>query len=115
MSEKDYKAILDEAVRTTYHEEDDQVVVNSYQDVEPHLELCAAARREDAENRGAFGKRPEFHRIMAVPHNVIMEIAQRLGIPFGQIFDTENQRRIGRELKSQDYKRFRTTVDRLIG
>jgi hypothetical protein len=115
VSEKDYKAILENEVRTTYHEQDGNIIVNSYQDVEAHLEGCQADRREDAENRGRFGARPFFHKTMSVPQNLVLQIAQELGIPFGRIFETENQRRIALELKKPDYKKFRTTIDRKIG
>lgn len=114
MSDKDYAKILDETLRTQYHEQDGNTILSYYQDVEPHLEMCAADRREDAENRGAFGARPEFHKKMSVPFNVIMGVAQKLGIPFARIFDTDCQRRIVGELKGPDYKHFRTTIDKAI-
>jgi hypothetical protein len=115
MSDKDYAKILDETVRTSYHVEDGNEIVASYQDVEPHLDYCHDMRRADAEGRGAFGARSEFHPSMSIPHNVALEIAQKLGIPFGQIFETENNRRICQELRKPEYKHFRTTIDKLIG
>ena len=106
--------ILDRAVRQTYQEEEGKVLVNTYQDVEPHLEYAAKCRRADAEERGAFGRRGELRRTMSVPFNVVLGIAQKLGIPAGQVFDKEHQKRIWKELKSLGYRRFRTTIDKHI-
>lgn len=108
------RAILDRAHRTTAKEEDGALLVNTYQDVEPHLEYAAKCRREEWERRGQFGKRGEFRRTMCLPFNIIQATAQRLGIPAGQIFDTENNRRIMKELKRPEFKYFRTTSDRRI-
>lgn len=108
--------VLDRDVRTTYHESTDGgFTLRTYQDVEPVMDACAAARRADAEHRGRFGKRPDLHRVMSVPENVIYEIAQRLGIPRGKVLQTEYSRRIFEELKRPEFKCFRTTTDRLIG
>lgn len=107
-------AILDRAHRQSYHEEDGKLIVKSYQDVEPHMEYAAKVRREERERRGAFGKRPDFHRTMALPFNIILGAATRLGIPHGQIFDKENMRRITAELKRPEFKVFRTTNDKRI-
>jgi hypothetical protein len=106
--------ILDRAVRQTYKEEDGKALVNTYQDVEPHLEYAAKCRRADAEERGAFGRRGELRRTMSVPFNVLLGIAQKLGIPAGQIFDKEHQKRLAKELKSSEYRHFRTTIDKHI-
>lgn len=103
--------VLDNAMRMTAKEEDGQLLVNTYQDVEPHLEYAAKCRRADAESRGAFGRRGEFRRTMVIPFNVMLGVAQKLGIPAGQIFDTEYQKRISRELKSREFKHLRTTID----
>lgn len=109
-------SLMDEAHKQTYHEQGDKVMVHTYQDVEPHLEYAAKCRREDWEKRGQFGKRAELRRTMCVPFNVMLGIAEKLGIPAGQIFDKEHQKRISRELKSSDYKLFRVTNDkRLMG
>jgi hypothetical protein len=106
-------AILDRAHRTTYHEQDGRLYLNSYQDVEPHLEYAAKCRRADSEERGRFGKRGDLHRTMAVPFNVMLQVAQKLGIAPGQVLQPENSKRIWKELKSSDYKNFRTTNGRL--
>lgn len=89
-------------------------MVNTYQDVGPHLEYAAKCRRADAENRGAFGRRGEFQRVASWPFNVILGAAQKLGIPAGQVFDKECAKRISRELRTSEYKAFRTTIDKLI-
>lgn len=109
------RAILDKAHRQTYHEQDGKAMVNTYQDVEPHLEYAARCRREEWERRGQFGKRGEFRRTMVIPFNIMLSVAEKLGIPAGQIFDSDHQKRIGRELKSHAYKYFRTTNDKHIG
>lgn len=106
--------ILESALRTTAKEEDGNLLVHTYQDVEPHLEYAAKCRRVDSEERGTFGKRGEFRRTMSIPMNIMMGIASKLGIPMGQIFEKDHQKRITRELKSGEYKLFRTTTDRSI-
>lgn len=87
------------------------VSVQTYQDVEPHLEACAAERRVDAEERGAFGKRGEWRKTMSVPFNVINDICLKHGLNF---YDTEDAKKIARILKGVEYKNFRTTIDKNI-
>lgn len=111
----DQRAILDRAVRTTYHEQDGNIVVNIYQDVGPHLEYAAQCRRAEREGRGAFGKRGDFHRTMSVPFNIFSTIAQSLGIPPGLSMQPGYSKRIMQELKKPEWKGFRTTNDRKIG
>lgn len=101
-------AILEATLRTTAKEEDGNLLVHTYQDVEPHLEYAAKCRRADAEH-GKFAKRGEFRRTMSIPMNIMMNVASKLGIPMGQIFDKEHQLRITRELKSPEFKLFRTS------
>ena len=108
------KAIQDRAHRVTAHEEDGKVIVNTYQDVEPHLEYAAKCRREEWDRRGQFGTRGEFRRTMTLPFNIIQAAAQRLGIKPSQIFDAECNKRIMRELKRPEFKYFRTTNDRRL-
>lgn len=107
-------AIQDRAHRVTAFEQDGKVIVNTYQDVEPHLEYAAKCRRADWEGRGQFGKRAEFRRTMTLPFNIIQAAAQRLGIPAGKIFEKEANQRIMRELKRPEFKYFRTTNDRRL-
>lgn len=109
------KAILDRAHHVTAKQEGNDLVLNTYQDVEPHLDYAAKCRRAEREDRGTFGKRGEFRRTMVVPFNVMTAVAQQLGIPAGQIFDTEHNRRIMAELKRPEFKLFRTTNDKHIG
>jgi hypothetical protein len=111
----DQRAILDRACRTTYHEQDDKIVVNVYQDVGPHLEYAAKCRRAEAEGRGSFGKRSDLHRTMSVPFNIIAAVAQRLGIPQGLAMQPEYSKRIWTELKRSEFKPFRVTNDKRIG
>lgn len=107
--------ILDRAHRTTYHEQDGSIVVNTYQDVEPHLEYAARCRRAERDTRGHFGKRSDFHHTMSVPFNVFTVVAQRLGIPQGQALQPEYSKRIMKELKRSEFAGFRTTNDKRIG
>ena len=108
-------AILDRAHRTTYHEQDGNIVINTYQDVEPHLEYAAKCRRAERDTRGHFGKRGDLHRTMSVPFNVIAAIAQCLGIPQGQALQSEHSKRIMKELKRSEFAGFRVTNDKRIG
>lgn len=107
--------LLDTTHAQSYHEEDGKAIIRTYQDVEPHLEYAAACRREDRERRGEFGRRAELRRTMVVPFNIMLAVAQKLGIPAGAIFDTEHAQRIMKELKGSDYKQFRTVTDKRIG
>ena len=86
-----------------------------YQDVGPHLEYAAKCRRAEAEGRGAFGRRGDFHRTMSIPFNVIAAVAQRLGIPQGQAMQSEYSKRIMKELKRSEFAGFRVTNDKRIG
>lgn len=107
-------AVLDAAHRQSYEEQDDKILVRTFQDVEPHLEYAAKCRRADADIRGTFGKRAELRRTMTVPFNVMMGVAERLGIPQGKIFEKEYSQRIMRELKTPEFKLFRTCTDKRI-
>lgn len=111
---KDLRATLDAAHKVTAHEDGDNLVLNTYQDVEPHVEYAKACRRVDAEDRGAFGKRPDLHRTMSIPFNILQAVAQKLGIPPVDIFQSEQSKRIYAELKRPEFKEFRTTIDKLI-
>lgn len=93
----------------TYHEEDGKSIINSYQDVEPHLEYAAQCRREDAERRGAFGKRQEMRRTMSVPFNVIEGICNKYNLNF---FEPDDAKVILKILKGPEYKGFHTTIDK---
>lgn len=99
---------------TQAREEGDKVVIHTYQDVQPHLEMCARERRVDAEYRGAFGKRGEFRRTMSVPHNIMLKVCQDLNIEPGLMFQPEYAKRIHAELKKSEYAGFRTTIDKRI-
>ena len=106
--------MLDGALPAIVKEEDGALVVSSTQDVEPHMEYAKSCQRADAETRGRFGKRGDMRRSMAVPFNVILAVAQRLGIPHAKVFDSEHSKRIFAELKSPEFKVFRTTIDKNI-
>jgi len=107
--------VADAAQRTTAHiDSDGNTIVNSYQDVEPAMEHAAALRRYEAEGRGAFGKRRDFHHTLSVPNNIWLQIAAQLGIPAGEVFESAHAKRIVQELKKPEYKAFRATNDRLI-
>lgn len=100
--------------KTVAHEVEDKLVIQTYQDVEPHLKICERERRVDREHRTAFGKRGELRRTMSVPNNIMMKVCQDLGIQPGDMFNPEFSRRIWAELKKPEYKYFRTTNDKRI-
>jgi len=99
---------------TKAREEGDKLIIHTYQDVEPHLEMCARERRVDAEERGHFGKRGEFRRTMSIPHNIMLKVCMDLQIEPGLMFQPEYSKRIYAELKKPEYKLFRTTTDKRI-
>lgn len=104
---KDSKQILDEAHKVTAHEDGDNLVVNTYQDVEPHLEYAKNMRRRDAEERGAFGKRGDFHHTMSLPFNIIQQICAQHGLDF---FNSEDAKKIV-AIAKRDYPYFKTSSD----
>ena len=107
--------ILDRAHRQTATvDADGNIRVMTTQDVEPHLKYAADCRRADWEHRGQFGKRGEMRRTMSVPTNVMLIVAQKLGIPQGKIFEKENMKRITAELKGREFSLFRTCTDKRI-
>lgn len=98
----------------TAKEEDDKLILNYHQDVEPNLKDAADSRRFDAEHRTRFGRRAEFRRTMTIPFTVMMQVAEKLGIQASDMFGREQQSRIAKELKGSDFSLFRTTVDKGI-
>lgn len=101
-------------VRQQYREDADGTMhVSTYQDVEPHLKYAADMRRAERERIGRFGKTGVFHQIMSPPNNAFLEVAAKLGIPAGQMFHSENMKRIVKALKSPEYAHFRTTERRI--
>lgn len=99
---------------TKAREEGNKVFIQTYQDVEPHLDLCARERRVDAEERGHFGKRAEFRRTMHIPNNIALMVCQRLGIEPRLMYQREYSNRIFAELKKPEFAKFRTTNDKRI-
>lgn len=103
-------------IRQFYHgHSDGSFTIRTYQDVGPHLKYAADMRRADREERGAFGRRRDWHHTMSVPVNVIYAVAERLGIQGKDLFGREEQRRIMSELKRGEFAGFRTTTDAKIG
>lgn len=105
-------AILDRACRTTYHEDGEKILVNTYQDVQPHLDYAARLRRENRE-RGRFAKKGDMRHGMSIPFNVIMMVGQQLGISGKDLLTAEAGKRIWKELHGPDYKNFRTVDGKL--
>lgn len=98
--------------RIQYHELDESKIVLTYsQDIEKHLAAAKAARRNDAEYRTAFGKRPEFRHAMHVPVIEIYKVCAKLGIPLGELFEPHQQKRIIAELKGPEYRDLRVVND----
>lgn len=105
------RELLDKTLKVTGDEDaDGNVLVNAYQDVEPHMEYAAKLRRADAEERGAFGKRKDLHHTMSVPFNIIQTICLQTGLDF---FKSEDAKQILKILK-RDYPAFKTTMDKRI-
>jgi hypothetical protein len=104
----DKKQILDSAHRVTAHDAGDKLLVNTYQDVEPHLEYAKKLRRADAEERGSFGKRRDFHHTMSLPFNVIQSICATHGLDF---FDKDDAKKIV-AIAKRDYPAFKTSIDK---
>ena len=102
-------ALLDSSLRTTYKEEDGKIGVQTYQDVEPHLEYAKACRRVDAEDRGRFGKRGDLRRTMSIPFVIIQEICAKHGLNFYQPEDAKKILSIAK----RDYPAFKTTIDKI--
>jgi hypothetical protein len=105
--------ILAGATRTTYHEQDGKIHLNTYQDVQPHLDYAARARRADREH-GRFSKKSDLRPGMHVPHNVLMGIAKKLGIAPANVMQPGYAERIWKELKSVEYKNFRLHDSRRV-
>lgn len=106
----------DRYIRQSFHPHaDGSFTIRTHQDAQKHLDAAARLRRVDAEDRGAFGKRREFMReTMIVPENVILGVAQKLGIAPKDIFKREQNERIWKELEGSDYKRLRTVTDKRL-
>jgi hypothetical protein len=96
------------------HEQGDNLIVTYHADVEPILKSAHDQRRADAEDRTAFGVRREFRKTMSIPPVIMLQVCEKLGIPFGEVFNKEHQARIAAELKGPDYKAFRCVTDRKI-
>lgn len=87
-------------------EENDEAVILHYaEDVEPVMDSCAFARREDT------GKKGEFRRTMQVPMIVIQAICDKHTLNF---FDPDHSRRIMEILKGPEFKVFRTVNDKVL-
>lgn len=87
-------------------EENDEAVVLHYtEDVEPVMDSCHAARREDT------GKKGEFRRTMQVPMIVIQAICDKHNLDF---FNAEHAKVIMEKLKGPEFKVFRTVNDKVL-
>src|SRR5262249_1052529 len=103
-----------EGVVTTAKEEGTDTVIQYAQDCEGILKDAEASRQRDRDERGHFGRRNEFRRVMTVPFVVLMEVGRKLGIPAADLFSREQSKRIYAELKKSEYKYLRTTQDKNI-
>lgn len=91
-----------DGMRTTYHEEDDKMVVNYTQDVEGVLKHAHEARAAE----GAFDKTPDLKRVMSVPMVVMLEIRNKYGWDF---MNKEHWPMVMKILRGPEYAAFRTT------
>jgi len=103
---KDKAKILDEAHKVTAHEDGDNLVLQTYQDVEPAMEYAKARRREDAENRGRCGRMGDMHMTMSIPFNIIQTICAQYGLDF---FNADDAKKIV-AIAKRDYPAFKTSV-----
>ena len=92
-----------------YYEQDGKILIETYQDVEPHLEYAKACRRVDAEDRGRFGKRGDMRRTMSIPFNIIQEICAKHGLNF---YEPQDAKKI-LAIAKRDYPAFKTTIDKI--
>lgn len=99
-----------ETKQTAFDKGDDGLLVHTYQDVEPIMDICARERRVDRE-RTAFQKRAEFRRTMSVPLNILMKLRTEKGLDF---LNPEHSEAIAKILKSSEYAAFRTVNDKRI-
>jgi len=95
--------------RQRYYEQDGKILIETYQDVEPHLEYAKACRRVDAEDRGRFGKRGDLRRTMSIPFNIIQEICAKHVLDFYQPEDAKKILAIAK----RDYPAFKVTIDKI--
>jgi hypothetical protein len=102
--------VLDRAHRVTAHNDGKNIVLQTYQDVEPHMEYAAKCRRADAEHRGKAGKRGDMRRTMSIPLNTLMEISNQYHLNF---FEPEDAKKI-LKIAKRDYPVFKTTIDKRI-
>jgi hypothetical protein len=108
LSDDRAKRILDRAHHVTAHDIDGKLVLNTYQDVEPHLEYAKKMRRADAEARGRFGKRRAFHPSVSPPFNVIQKICMEHKLDF---FNKDDAKKVVAIVK-RDYPHFKTSIDK---
>lgn len=102
----DKAKLLDEAHKVTAHEDGDNLVLKTYQDVEPAMEFAANRRRLDAEERGRFGRMGDMHMTMSLPFNIIQKICAEHGLNF---FNAEDSKKIV-AIAKRDYPAFKTSV-----
>lgn len=95
-----------DGMRTTYHEEDDKMVVNYAQDVEAVLKHAHEARVAE----GAFDKVPDMRRKMTVPLVIMLQIRNQYGWDF---MNPDHAPMVMKILKGPEYAAFRTTNKRI--
>jgi hypothetical protein len=92
--------------RTTYHEEDDKMIVQYSQDVETVLKMNHFQR----ETEGSCGRIGEFHQTMRVPEVVMLEIKFKYGWDY---MNKDHWPMVKSILKGPEYAAFRTTNRRI--
>lgn len=98
--------------RISAHEQDDNLILNYYQDLEPTLQAAADDRRAEAE-QSTQGS--EWRLAMRVPTNIWMAVCARLGIDAGDVLgDPDLSKRVFAELKRPEFRAFRTVNDKRI-
>lgn len=95
-----------DGMRTTYHEEDGNVILNYTQDVEAVLKDAHESRAAE----GAFSKTPNMRRTMTVPTVVLLDIRTKYGWDF---MNKDHWPMVAKILKGPEYAAFRTTNKRI--
>jgi hypothetical protein len=97
--------------RLSLHDgENGDVIVHTYQDVEPILDAAKAERRWNDE-LGHFSKKAEFRKKMTIPFNVMQKVCQETGLDF---YNPDDAKALAKIFAGVEYKAFRTVSDKNI-
>jgi len=92
-------------VVTNYHKEDDKLVVEHVQDVEPYLE-----RNKRWQNGGNRQREEELTKVASIPNVVVLKWL-RQGV---NVYDKNDQHKVAALLNSPEYRYLKTTDRRIV-